>query len=211
MEPLIHIQSVAAPLLRANIDTDIIIPSREITSPGREGYGEKAFAPWRYEAGTRKEVADFVLNQPAYRAAKILVGGANFGCGSSREMAVWALQQFGIRVIIAPSFGAIFRNNCVRNGLLPIALPLEVFEPLAERVRAGVVTLVVDLPSQTIREAGGVAPVSFEIPSNDKDTLINGLDAIGMTLKHRAAIEAFQARDRNNRPWVWEMGQSGGK
>ena len=125
------------PLLRANIDTDIIIPSREITSPGREGYGEKAFAPWRYEAGSRKEVAEFVLNQPAYRAAKILVCGANFGCGSSREMAVWALQQFGIRVIIAPSFGAIFRNNCVRNGLLPIALPLEVFEALAVRVTCG--------------------------------------------------------------------------
>ncbi|MBL8514812.1 MAG: 3-isopropylmalate dehydratase small subunit [Betaproteobacteria bacterium] len=211
MEPFVRIASAAAPLIRANIDTDIIIPSREITSPGREGYGEKAFAPWRYEAGSRKEIADFVLNQNAYRAAKILVGGANFGCGSSREMAVWALQQFGIRVIIAPSFGAIFRNNCVRNGLLPIALPLEIFEPLAERVRAGVVTLEVDLPTQTIRFAGPDAPIPFDIPANDKDTLIHGLDAIGMTLKHRADIEAFQARDRNIRPWVWEMGRGGGK
>lgn len=211
MEPLVRIESVAAPLLRANIDTDIIIPSREITSPGREGYGEKAFAPWRYEAGSRREIAEFVLNQPEFRATKILVAGANFACGSSREMAVWALQQFGIRVIIAPSFGAIFRNNCVRNGLLPIALPLEIFEPLTERVRAGVVTLVVDLPSQTLRLNNTETPISFDIPANDKDTLINGLDAIGMTLQHRADIEAFQARDRNIRPWVWEFGQGGGK
>jgi 3-isopropylmalate/(R)-2-methylmalate dehydratase small subunit len=209
MEPLVRIESVAAPLLRANIDTDIIIPSREITSPGREGYGEKAFAPWRYEADTRREIAEFVLNQPAFRATKILVAGANFGCGSSREMAVWALQQFGIRVIIAPSFGAIFRNNSVRNGLLPIALPPESFEPLAERVRTAVVTLTVDLPSQILRVNNTDVPIAFEIPANDKDTLINGRDAIGMTLQHRADIEAFQARDRNIRPWVWEIGQGG--
>jgi 3-isopropylmalate/(R)-2-methylmalate dehydratase small subunit len=203
MEPLVRIQSVAAPLLRANIDTDIIIPSREITSPGREGYGEKAFAPWRYEAGTRREIADFVLNQTPYREARILIGGANFGCGSSREMAVWALQQFGIRVLIAPSFGAIFRNNCVRNGVLPIQLPLADFERLAERVRAAATVLVVDLPAQTIAAADGAWTLSFEVAANDKETLLNGLDAIGLTLQRRSAIEAFQTRDRGARPWVW--------
>jgi 3-isopropylmalate/(R)-2-methylmalate dehydratase small subunit len=205
MEPLVRVHSVAAPLIRANIDTDIIIPSREITSPGRDGYGEKAFAPWRYAAGTRDEIADFVLNQPPYRNAQILVGGANFGCGSSREMAVWALRQFGIRVLIAPSFGAIFRNNCVRNGLLPIALPLEVFEPFAERIRSAASDIVVDLPTQTIADAAGTWRIAFEMAANDKDTLLNGLDAIGLTLQRRGEIDAFQTRDRAARPWVWNV------
>ena len=118
-----RIEGIVAPLLRPNIDTDLIIPSREITSPGREGYGEKLFAPWRYLGPERRENPDFVLNREPFRRAPILVAGENFGCGSSREMAVWALRQFGIRAVIAPSFGAIFRANCLRNGVLPVELP----------------------------------------------------------------------------------------
>ena len=145
MEAFVRIEGIAAPLHRPNIDTDAIVPSREITSPGREGYGEKLFAPWRYLGPDRRENPDFVLNRVPFRAAPILIAGDNFGCGSSREMAVWALRQFGIRVVVAPSFGAIFRSNCLRNGILPVVLPAATVTGLAARAEAGDLVLAVDL------------------------------------------------------------------
>ena len=145
MEPFVRVEGIAAPLHRANIDTDAIIPSREITSPGREGYGEKLFSPWRYLGPDRRENPDFVLNRAPFRAAPILIAGDNFGCGSSREMAVWALRQFGIRAIVAPSFGAIFRANCMRNGILPVVLPAATVAGARRAGRAGELVLEVDL------------------------------------------------------------------
>ncbi len=155
MEAFVRIEGIAAPLHRPNIDTDAIIPSREITSPGREGYGEKLFAPWRYLGPDRRENPDFVLNRAPFRAAPILIAGENFGCGSSREMAAWALRQFGIRVVVAPSFGAIFRSNCLRNGILPVALPAATVAALAARAEAGDLVLAVDLGSCAVTTPDG--------------------------------------------------------
>ncbi|MBI5114430.1 MAG: 3-isopropylmalate dehydratase small subunit [Rhodovulum sp.] len=203
MEPLTRIEGIAAPLMRPDIDTDIIIPSREITSPERTGFGEKLFAPWRYLDATRRENPDFVLNRAPFRHARILIAGDNFGCGSSREMAVWALHQFGIRCIVAPSFGAIFRTNCIRNALLPVELPEADVQALAAAAEAAPLHLVVDLERCEIT---GLADrrLRFEMDAGERDCLIAGLDAIDLTWRHRAAIEAFQARDRQARPWIWE-------
>ncbi len=202
MAPLKIVEGIAAPLLRENIDTDIIIPSREITSPGREGYGVKAFAPWRYAAPGGPENTDFVLNRAPYRQAVILVAGANFGCGSSREMAVWALVQFGLRVLIAPSFGAIFRINCVRNGVLAIELD----ETLVAELGALAATVPhgwrIDLEALCITPPRG-EPIAFTIDADDREVLLTGLDAIDRTWQQRAAIEAFEREDRVRRPWVW--------
>lgn len=201
---------IAAALLRENIDTDVIIPSREITSPGREGFGAKAFAPWRYLAradgaagASPAENPEFVLNRKPWRQASILIAGANFGCGSSREMAVWAIAQFGFKVLIAPSFGAIFRLNCVRNALLPIELPLSQVRALASVAESEQPTLTVDLTTQTI-SAADLAPLPFAIDAHERETLLSGLDATARTLQQqRQAITAFEARDRRERPWVW--------
>lgn len=195
-------EGLAAALWRENVDTDVIIPSREITGPGRDGYGPKAFAPWRYVAPGGPENPDFVLNRPPWRDATMLIAGANFGCGSSREMAVWALAQFGFRVLIAPSFGAIFRNNCVRNGVLAIELPLNVVQGLAVAAQAAPLRLTVDLVQCRIEAEGGTA-IAFTIDEADREMLLTGLDAIDRTLQQRDAIAAFEARDRHLRPWVW--------
>ncbi|NVO15037.1 MAG: 3-isopropylmalate dehydratase small subunit [Rhodoplanes sp.] len=202
MEPLLRVEGIAAPLLRPNIDTDIIIPSREITSPERTGFADKLFAPWRYLDGARRENPDFVLNRDPFRRAKILIAGENFGCGSSREMAVWALHQFGIRCVIAPSFGAIFRNNCLRNALLPVELPEADVLALASAAEAAPLHLVVDLQACEIR-GFDERPLPFAIDADEREGLLSGLDAIDLTLRHRGAIEAFQARDRQDRPWIW--------
>ena len=197
-----HIEGVAAALYLENIDTDSIIPSRDITSPARDGYGPKLFAAWRYSAPGGPENPEFVLNREPWRQARILIAGANFGCGSSREMAVWALWQFGIRCVIAPSFGAIFRNNCVRNFLLPVELPSHTVQTLAAAASAAPLVLRVDLPAGVVMAPDGSSH-PFTLEPDERQVLLAGLDAIALTWRHRPAIEAFEATDRQRRPWVW--------
>ncbi len=192
-----RLASMAVPLLRDNIDTDTIIPSREITSTARTGLADGLFAPWRY---THDRVPDpaFALNRPDYAGAQILVAGANFGCGSSREHAVWALLEYGIRAVIAPGFAPIFRNNCIRNGLLPVVL-----DAAAVAMLAGA-EVTVDLAAQQV-SAGG-RHWAFEIDGQAKAMLLGGLEAIDLTLHHAAAIAAFHQADRVARPWVYLKG-----
>jgi 3-isopropylmalate/(R)-2-methylmalate dehydratase small subunit len=204
MERFVRIEGVAAPLHRPNIDTDAIIPSREITSPGLEGYGEKLFAPWRYLGPERRENPDFVLNRAPFRTAPILIAGDNFGCGSSREMAAWALRQFGIRVVIAPSFGTIFAANCQRNGILPVVLQEATVAALAARAGTGELVLAVDLEACLVRERDGTAH-AFRVGVREREAMLEGLDDIALTLRRRGEIEAFQARDREARPWAWRL------
>jgi 3-isopropylmalate/(R)-2-methylmalate dehydratase small subunit len=206
MEQFVSVTGIAAPLVRANIDTDLLIPSREISGTGKEGYGEKLFAPWRYRpspAGTRVENPEFVLNRPSFRNAVILISGENFGSGSSREMAVWAVRQFGFRCVIAPSFGTIFRNNCYRNGVLPVVLPGDAVQALATKAEAGTLVLTVDLDACAIVQPDGTR-IAFSVPPAARSMMLEGLDAIALTLKRRDAIAAFQRADRAARPWIWE-------
>lgn len=208
MEKFTRVQGIAAPLLRDNIDTDLLIPSREMTSPGKEGYGEKLLAPWRYATtgdGTRRERPEFVLNRAPFRHASILIAGANFGSGSSREQAVWALRQFGFRAVIAPSFGTIFQNNCYRNGLLPVVLPLSEVQRLGRAAESGALKLIVDLQLNRVERPDG-EPLSFHIPTSERDMLLAGVDAIGLTLQRQAQLVAFQQTDRAQRPWIWISG-----
>ena len=195
MEPFITLTGIAAPLLRSNIDTDLIIPKLFLKTLLRTGLGRHLFAELRYDDGGR-EVPTFVLNQPPYRQATILLAGPNFGCGSSREHAPWALLDFGIRCVIAPSFADIFYNNCFANGILPIALPMAAIEDLA--TAAG--PLTVDLPAQTVAAAGHLHP--FDIDPARKASLIEGLDEIGRSLASLPAIEAFEARRSRETPWL---------
>ncbi|KAF1046443.1 3-isopropylmalate dehydratase small subunit [Xylophilus sp.] len=205
MEQFTRVQGVAAPLLRDNIDTDLLIPSREMTTPGKEGYGEKLLAPWRYlpaHDGTRRENPDFVLNREPFRQAAFLIAGANFGSGSSREQAAWALRQFGLRVIVAPSFGAIFANNCYRNGLLPVALPRPEIEALAREAETGRLQLAADLEHDRLEASDG-RQWPLQVPASERQMMLAGMDAIGLTLRRRAQIAAFQEADRRRRPWIW--------
>lgn len=205
MEPLTEVVGVAAALRSDNIDTDVIIPSREITSPSREGFGARLFAPWRFSAPGGPENPEFVLNREPWRHARILIAGRNFGCGSSREMAVWALVQFGIRCVIAPSFGAIFRDNCIRNALLPVTLPEPAVEDLATRAEAVPLLLHVDLRRCEVRGPEGLV-YGFTIDDGEREMLLTGMDAIDRTLQRLPAIEAFEATDRQRRPWIWTPG-----
>jgi 3-isopropylmalate/(R)-2-methylmalate dehydratase small subunit len=196
MTPFTTLTSRAVPLLRDNVDTDAIIPSREMKSVSKHGLADGLFAGWRYTTLAGRELnPDFVLNDPAYTGVAILLGGSNFGCGSSREHAAWALAEYGFRAIVAPSFNPIFRGNCVRNGIVPIELDPA---PLAQASQP----LTVDLPAQTVTDAAGTA-YSFAIEDEAKAMLIGGLDAIDLTLQRRAQIEAFREADRNRRPWVY--------
>ena len=188
MTPFTTLSSVVAPLIRDNIDTDAIIPSHEMTSTGRTGLADGLFASWRYVEG-RTPDPSFVLN--AMPDAKILASGVNFGCGSSREHAVWALAEWGICAVIAESFAPIFRNNCIRNGVLPVVLSRDVIADLAGK------EVLIDLPAQT------VAGHRFAIDAEAKSMLVEGLDAIDLTLKHADAISSFHMRDRVARPWVY--------
>ena len=195
-EPFTSITSPAVPLIVDNIDTDMIIPSREMRSTGRTGLADGLFAPWRYvDADARKADPDFALNKHDAVGAHILLGGANFGCGSSREHAVWALVEFGIRCIIAVGFAPIFRANCIRNGLLPITLPE------ADVRSLGWSTLTIDLASQQVSDGDTV--YRFDIDAESKTMLLEGLDAVDVTLKHADAIAKWQADDRAARPWVY--------
>ena len=222
MEQFVKVTGIVAPLMRANIDTDLLIPSKEMTGTGKEGYGEKLLAPWRYltpaqaerqedvliddpvadTGAQRVENPEFVLNRAPFRQATILIAGANFGSGSSREQAVWAVRQFGFRCVIAPSFGTIFRNNCYRNGVLPVELPQAAVQALAEEAEGGRLVLTVDLAECAVFYPDS-SRVDFAVPTGERAMLLEGLDAIGLTLRRRDQIEAFQRADRQNRPWVW--------
>ena len=206
MQPFRRHRGIAAPLIRINIDTDAIIPSREMKRVSKEGLGEGLFANWRYsDVATREENPDFVLNQEGFRSASILLGGVNFGCGSSREHAVWALADFGIRAVVAPSFGSIFYGNCVRNGILPVRLEEAVIADIAERLEAAPGSeLTLDLPDQVLLADTG-SRHAFEIDPPDKEMLLEGLDQIAMTLRHDEAIRAFMAQDREARPWIYAV------
>lgn len=196
---------VAAPLLRANVDTDAIIPSREMKSVSKQGLAEGLFAGWRYTTvGGREPDPGFVLNQPAYAGTSILLAGDNFGCGSSREHAVWALAEYGIRAVVAPSFAPIFHGNCMRNGILPVRLDAGRIAQLAEAVAPDPQhrTLTVDLRQQRITAPDGL-DFPFGIAPEEREMLLEGLDAIDLTLKHGEAIAAFRARDRERRPWIY--------
>ncbi|MBK8908224.1 MAG: 3-isopropylmalate dehydratase small subunit [Rhodospirillales bacterium] len=201
MEPFIKISGVAAPLAMRNVDTDMIIPKQFLKTIKRTGLGAGLFFDLRFDEGGR-ERPDFLLNKAPYDHAVILMAGENFGCGSSREHAPWALLDFGIRCIIAPSFADIFHNNCFKNGILPIVLPdREVDRLMAAAVQEGGPTFTVDLESQTIATPDGRS-VAFSVDPFRKHCLMNGLDDIGLTLENGAAIDAFEARRRSEQPWL---------
>ena len=205
MTPFTLHTGVAAPLRRINIDTDAISPSREMKTVTKRGLAGGLFAGWRYsDTAARIPNHDFVLNKPEYTGASILLGGANFGCGSSREHAVWALVEFGIRCIVAPSFGAIFFNNCVRNGLLPIVLDDVVIQGLADSVQTDPQArqLTVDLTRNTLIAPEG-AEHRFELAEGLSHMLLNGLDPIAVTQQHQPDIDAFVASDRERRAWAY--------
>lgn len=192
---------VAAPLDIINVDTDMIIPKQYLKTIKRTGLGTALFSELRYDdAG--KENPDFVLNQPAYRKAQIIVAGDNFGCGSSREHAPWALLDFGVRCVISTSFADIFYNNCFKNGILPIVVSKEELGRLMDDARRGSnATMTIDLPAQEIRGPDG-GTIKFEIDAFRKHCLLNGLDDIGLTLEKSASIQAFEAKNAAARPWA---------
>ena len=201
MEKFTSFTGVAAPMPLVNIDTDMIIPKQFLKTIQRSGLGKNLFDEMRYDADGN-EIPEFVLNQPAYRKAEILVTGDNFGCGSSREHAPWALADFGIKAIISTSFADIFHNNCFKNGMLPIVLPQEQVDVLMEDARKGEnARISIDLESQTVTAADGQV-FSFEIDPFKKHCLLNGLDDIGLTLEKVSAIDAFEAQAAQARPWV---------
>jgi 3-isopropylmalate/(R)-2-methylmalate dehydratase small subunit len=195
MDPFTTHTGIAAPLLRANIDTDLIIPKQFLKTLVRSGLGRNLFHEIRFDADGR-ERPGFVLNQAPYRGASILLAGPNFGCGSSREHAPWALKDFGIRAILAPSFADIFFTNCFSNGLLPVVLPMEAIEALTTVSEP----LTVDLPAQQVR--GGGHTFAFKIEPARKAVLLEGLDEIKRTEANLAAISAYEARRRQEAPWL---------
>ena len=211
MEKFSVIDGVVAPMDRANVDTDAIIPKQFLKSIKRSGFGPYAFDEWRYldhgepgmDCSTRPLNPDFVLNQARYQGAQILLARENFGCGSSREHAPWALEDFGLRVIIAPSFADIFFNNCFKNGLLPIKLDADKVDQLFKATEATVgFKLKIDLAQQTIISPDG-SVIKFEVDAHRKHCLLNGLDDIGLTLQHLGDIKSFEAKHRAAQPWLF--------
>jgi 3-isopropylmalate/(R)-2-methylmalate dehydratase small subunit len=202
MDKFTVLTGVAAPLPIRNVDTDMIIPKQFLKTIKRTGLGKSLFYEMRYDNATGNEVPDFVLNKPQYRKATILVTGDNFGCGSSREHAPWALLDFGIRCVIATDFADIFYNNCFQNGILPIRLPQEDVDKLMDDANRGAnATLTVDLEKQEIRGPdGGV--VKFDIDPFRKHCLLNGLDNIGLTLEKGKSIASFENATASTRPWL---------
>ena len=202
MQKFTTLRGVAAPMPMINIDTDAIIPKQFLKTIKRTGLGKNLFDELRYEMDGR-EKPDFVLNQPAYRKAQILVAGENFGCGSSREHAPWALLDFGIRCVIASSFADIFYNNCFKNGILPIKLPQSEVDKLMDDAKRGANAIVtIDLEKQEITGPDG-GRIHFDVDPFRKHCLLNGLDDIGLTMEKAASIDSFEARDRMARPWMW--------
>jgi 3-isopropylmalate/(R)-2-methylmalate dehydratase small subunit len=205
MEKFTQLEAIAAPIMHINIDTDVIIPSREMKRVSKEGLSDGMFSNWRYtEPGGREENPEFILNQEPYRQAQILLSGDNFGCGSSREHAVWAMAEWGIRAIITPGFGNIFYGNCVRNGILPVQLDNSIVEELASQVEADPVNnkIKVDLKNCTVTAPDG-STHSFSIAPADQEMLLEGLDGIAVTMRRDDEILAFQGRDRLKRPWIY--------
>jgi 3-isopropylmalate/(R)-2-methylmalate dehydratase small subunit len=201
MDRFTTLTGIAAPMPLVNIDTDMIIPKQFLKTIQRSGLGKNLFDEMRYTPAG-EEIADFVLNQPAYREAEILVAGDNFGCGSSREHAPWALLDFGIRCVISTSFADIFYNNCFKNGILPVVLPPEAVAHLMEDARKGAnARMTVDLPAQTVTASDGMV-FAFEVDAFKKHCLLNGLDDIGLTLEKAAAIDAYEGRVATLRPWA---------
>jgi 3-isopropylmalate/(R)-2-methylmalate dehydratase small subunit len=205
MEKFVTLTAIAAPLIRANIDTDAIIPSREMKTVSRTGLADGLFAGWRYtQIGGREPNPDFILNRPGFAGARIILGGENFGCGSSREHAVWALYEYGIRAVIAPGFAPIFQGNCVRNGIVPVRLAAAAVAELAAAAEGDPSgkPVTVDLCAQTVSIPSGIA-FEFDIDVDAKQMLLEGFDAIDVTLRQQAVIEAFLGRDRLLRPWIY--------
>ena len=201
MEKFTQLTGIAAPMPLVNIDTDMIIPKQFLKTIKRSGLGANLFDEMRFDR-QGNEVEDFVLNQPQYREAQILVAGDNFGCGSSREHAPWALLDFGIRCVISTSFADIFYNNCFKNGILPIALPQEAINVLMKDAEKGSnARMDIDLEAQTVTSSDGEV-YGFEVDSFKKHCLMNGLDDIGLSLEKVASIDAFEAEMGQARPWV---------
>ena len=203
-------QGLVAPMDRENVDTDAIIPKQFLKSIARTGFGPNLFDAWRYldkgepgqDPALRKPNPDFVLNQPRYKGASVLLARENFGCGSSREHAPWALDQYGFRALIAPSYADIFFNNCFKNGLLPIQLPAAVVDRLFDEVAAFVgYTLTIDLPRQVVVKPDG-SELPFEVQAFRKQCLVNGWDDIGLTLRHADKIRAFESERLARQPWL---------
>jgi 3-isopropylmalate/(R)-2-methylmalate dehydratase small subunit len=211
MDKFTTISAIVAPLDRANVDTDAIIPKQFLKSIKRSGFGPNLFDEWRYldhgEPGRdnsgRPLNPDFVLNKPRYQGARILLARKNFGCGSSREHAPWALEDYGFRVIIAPSFADIFFNNCFKNGILPIVLSEEIVDQLFREVEQQEgYQLTVDLEQQVITRPNGDS-IAFDVDGFRKHCLLNGLDDIGLTLQHVDAIRAYEEKRRQQAPWLF--------
>jgi 3-isopropylmalate/(R)-2-methylmalate dehydratase small subunit len=202
MQKFTSLTGVAAPLPMINVDTDMIIPKQFLKTIKRTGLGKNLFDEMRYTPDG-KEKPDFVLNKPAYRKAVILVAGANFGCGSSREHAPWALLDFGIRCVIAPSFADIFYNNCFKNGILPIKLPQSEVDKLMDDAERGANAVIsIDLEKQEIRGPDGGC-ITFDLDPFRKHCLLNGLDDIGLTLEKAPSIESFETKNKSAQPWLW--------
>jgi 3-isopropylmalate/(R)-2-methylmalate dehydratase small subunit len=211
MQAFTHLDGLVVPLDRANVDTDAIIPKQFLKSIKRAGFGPNLFDEWRYldrgepgmDPATRQPNPEFVLNFPRYKGASVLLARDNFGCGSSREHAPWALEDYGIRAIIAPSFADIFYNNCFKNGLLPIVLPAEVVEDLfRETYAVEGYRLVIDLDAQTVTTPDGES-FAFEVDPGRKHRLVNGLDDIGLTLRFTEKIKAYEERRKQEAPWLF--------
>ncbi len=209
MKAFTTLTALVAPMDRANIDTDAIIPKQFLKSIRRAGFGPYLFDEWRYldrgepemDCTNRPLNQDFVLNQPQYKAAQILLTRENFGCGSSREHAPWALEDYGFRVIIAPSFADIFFNNCFKNGILPIVLPSETVDQLFKEVADGY-QLTIDLQTQTITTPSGQSIV-FSVDENRRFRLLNGLDDIALSLQHADKIKAYESERAKRAPWLF--------
>ncbi len=213
MQQLISVSGVVVPLDRSNVDTDQIIPKQYLKSIKRTGFGVNLFDDWRYldpgepgmDHSTRRVNPEFVLNQPQYQGASILLARENFGCGSSREHAPWAILEYGIRVVIAPSYADIFYNNSFKNGLLPLALSASEIDRLFELTASGdAIELTVDLPTQTVSGPEGFV-ASFEIDPFRKTCLLEGLDEIGLSLKEADAIRAYESRRQQETPWLFQQ------
>jgi 3-isopropylmalate/(R)-2-methylmalate dehydratase small subunit len=201
MDKFDTLTGIAAPLPQINVDTDMIIPKQFLKTIERTGLGVNLFFEMRYD-DEGNDKPGFVLNKPQYREAEILVAGDNFGCGSSREHAPWAIKDFGIRCVIAPSYADIFYNNCFKNGILPITLPQEQVDALMKDAEKGAnARMTIDLDAQTVTTSDGET-FSFEIDPFKKHCLMNGLDDIGLTLEKAASIDSFEAAATQSRPWV---------
>ena len=211
MKPFKYIDGLVCPLDRANVDTDAIIPKQFLKSIKRSGFGPYLFDEWRYEdfgepgmdCSTRPLKKDFVLNQPRYAGAQVLLARDNFGCGSSREHAPWAIEDYGFQVVIAPSFADIFFSNCYKNGLLPIVLPADAVDKLFRECAANEgYKLDVNLEAQKVTTPSGES-FAFDITPHRKHCMLNGLDEIGLTLQHADEIKAFEAKHKAAQPWLF--------